>query len=181
MRIDPYKHKEKYMNWKKKVEKGIPDISEYNSDLILRYISDMENGLNVSSTNRKGSRSYIHLNNLRQRMIFLSKKFEEMYKLEKITEITEEQLHKHFTDMRNGVIKRKDGSCYKSVCDYVRIFKAFWHWYMKVSKKVGNRVPDITEDLEGKIESSENEKVKGLYRKLHDHYQGILELQEELL
>jgi len=42
MKIDPYKHKERYLNWKEKVnERGIPGISKANSDLILRYLYDM--------------------------------------------------------------------------------------------------------------------------------------------
>jgi hypothetical protein len=54
----------------------IEGISRENSDLILRYIFDMELGMNVSRKSAKGSRSYIRLNNLKQRMIFMSKRFE---------------------------------------------------------------------------------------------------------
>jgi hypothetical protein len=42
MKIDPYKHKEKFLTWKEKVKNGIPDISKQNSDIIRQYISDME-------------------------------------------------------------------------------------------------------------------------------------------
>ena len=79
MKIDPYKHKEKYLTWKEKVKEGIPMIGRYNSDLTLQYLSDMERGLNVSSKNSKGSRSYIRLNSLREKMIFFSNKFKELY------------------------------------------------------------------------------------------------------
>lgn len=68
MKIDPYKHKEKYLNWKPKVKDGIPGISEANSETILQYLSDMEHGLNVSAKSVKGPRSFIRLNNLRQRL-----------------------------------------------------------------------------------------------------------------
>jgi hypothetical protein len=37
-KIDPYKHKERYIQWKKESEKGIPEISKYDSDLILQYL-----------------------------------------------------------------------------------------------------------------------------------------------
>lgn len=37
MKIDPYKHKEKYFKWKEKVKKGIPNLNKHDSDLILRY------------------------------------------------------------------------------------------------------------------------------------------------
>ena len=44
MKLDPYKHEEKYMKWKKDVEKAgcIEGISKANSDLVMRYIFDME-------------------------------------------------------------------------------------------------------------------------------------------
>lgn len=147
MKIDPYKHKEKFLTWKEKVKNGIPDISKQNSDIILQYISDMENGLNVSSKSVKGARSHIRLNNLRQRMIFLAKQFEHYCKVG-LTEINEERLFKLFNAMRNGTIKRRDGESYQSVVDYVKPFKAFWHWYMKVNKKKGINIQDITEDLD---------------------------------
>lgn len=147
MKIDPYKHKEKFLTWKEKVKNGIPDISKQNSDIILQYISDMENGLNVSAKSVKGARSYIRLNNLRQRMIFLAKQFEHYCNVG-LTEIIEERLFKLFNAMRNGTIKRKDGEIYQSVVDYVKPFKAFWHWHMKVNKKKGINIQDITEDLD---------------------------------
>jgi hypothetical protein len=31
MKIDPYNHKEKYLNWKEKVKDGIPGITKENS------------------------------------------------------------------------------------------------------------------------------------------------------
>lgn len=45
MKIDPYKHKERYLNWKMKVESGIPEISRENSDIIKQYIFDWKEGL----------------------------------------------------------------------------------------------------------------------------------------
>ena len=107
MKIDPYKHKEKYFSWKEKINKaGIPKISKENSGIIIKYLTDMEFGLNVSATNQKGARSYIHLNNLKQRMIFMSKQFEERYDITDLTKITEVQLHDYFSKMRNGTIKK---------------------------------------------------------------------------
>ncbi|MFZ5954827.1 MAG: hypothetical protein ACOYT4_00190 [Nanoarchaeota archaeon] len=60
MKIDPYKHKDQYLEWKDKVKSQIPEISKYNSDLILKYLNDMENGLNVALGSKKGSRSYTY-------------------------------------------------------------------------------------------------------------------------
>ncbi|MBU4070148.1 MAG: site-specific integrase [Nanoarchaeota archaeon] len=148
MKIDPYKHKEKYLNWKEKVKEKIPEISEQNSDLLLKYLQDMENGLNISNTNAKGSRGYPRLNNLKQRMIFLIKEFEKRYNLMNMAQTTEEQLHAFFAGMSNGTIQKQNGGCYKSTADYVKVFKAFWHWYQKINRKKGNKIEDITTDLD---------------------------------
>ena len=146
MKIDPYKHKERYLKWKITAE-GIKGVCEKNSDAIMQYLSDMENGLNVSSQSVKGPRSFVRLNNLKQRLTFLARKIEEHVNVA-LTEISEEQLVIFFNAMRNGTIKRSDGKQYQSVADYVNPFKAFWHWHMKVSKKTGVTIVDITVDLD---------------------------------
>ena len=150
MKRDPYKHKEKYEAWKERIDKigYIEGISRENSDLILRYIFDMELGMNVSRKSAKGSRSYIRLNNLKQRMIFMSKRFEEYYKLKCLTDLTEQQVITFFSKMRSGEIKRVDGGVYRSVVDFVKIIKAFWNWHIKVNRKQGIKILDITEDLD---------------------------------
>jgi integrase len=91
-------------------------------------------------------------------MMFFSKKFREVYGLDDITNITEEQIMTFFSDMRNGSLKRDDGKEYISVCTFVKNFKAFWHWHQKVSKKQGIEVPDITQDLD-----TSQEKPKWVY------------------
>ena len=147
MKIDPYKHKEQYLNWKGKVKGGIDEVSTANSDIIIEYISDMENGLNVSSKSVKGPRSYVRLNNLRQRMISLANHLKQHCDFDLI-DISEEYVIKFFNAMRNGTIKRKDGKPYQATVDFVKTFKAFWHWHMKVKRKQGVLIPDITEDLD---------------------------------
>jgi integrase len=147
MKIDPYKHEVTFLSWKKKVKNGIPGISRANSDVIHRYIADMEMGLNVSASSPKGSRSYARLNGLRQRLVYLAAQWEQRLKVT-VTEVTEEQLMDFFNSMRNGTIRKQNGGQYKSVVDYVKAFKAFWHWHMKVSRKRDRQVKDITEDLD---------------------------------
>jgi len=152
MKIDPYKHKERYLKWKEKTQSGIPEISEFNSSLIKSYLSDMEKGLNISSLSAKGSRSHIRLNSLKEKTIFFAKKFKEFYNLDKITDISEEQLVGFFSDMKNGVRIKANGGVYSSVDSFAKIFKAFWHWHQKVSKKNGVEIPDITVDLDTRQE-----------------------------
>ncbi|MFH1503217.1 MAG: hypothetical protein ABIE36_01005, partial [Candidatus Diapherotrites archaeon] len=148
MKIDPYKHKERYLSWKASINGRISGLSEKNSKIIFEYILDMENGLNVASVSKKGARSYTRLNNLKQRMIFLIKQFEGRYALTDITQISERILHDFFTGIKNGTITRLDGKTYQSPTDYVKIFKAFWHWYQKVNRKQGKEVQDLTIDLD---------------------------------
>ena len=147
MKIDPYKHEEKYLRWKKKTEKGIPEITPENSKIIKRYLSDMEIGINVSSVSQKGPRSYNRLNNLKNKMIFFAKRLKEIYGLEKITDISEEQLFLLFSSMENGKIQKEAGGRYTGVDTFVRVFKAFWHWHQKVNRKNNLEIKDITIDL----------------------------------
>jgi hypothetical protein len=147
-KLDPYKHKEKYLAWKEKNQSGISDISKENSRITLQFLNDMESGLNVATSSKKGSRSYIRLNVLKQRLASLSKMFDERFGLKNVTDITEEQLFEFFLGMRTGKIKRHDGKNYRSPKHFVKDFKAFWHWWMKVNKKQGVEIKDITVDLD---------------------------------
>jgi len=148
MKFDPHKNKERWEKWKSQNHSGISGISEYNSEIILKYLNDMELGINISITNKKGSRSPTRLNSLKNRMVLLAKHFEKRYDLDKITNISEEQLIGFFTKMRSGEIRKANNGIYKSVRDYAKILKAFWHWYQKSSKKQGMEISDITVDLD---------------------------------
>jgi len=148
MKIDPHKNKEIWEAWKKKSESGISGISEENSKLILQYLKDMELGINISQVSKKGTRSPVRLNSLKNRMVLLTKHFERLYGLTKITDISEEQLIEFFTKMRSGEIRKQNNEVYQSVRDYAKIFKAFWHWHQKVMKKQGKDVNDITAYLD---------------------------------
>ncbi len=79
-------------------------------------------------------------------MVFLSKMFETHYGTN-LTDITDEQLIGFFARIRKGDIRKKDGGIYKSAVDFINVFKAFWHWWMKINKKKGLKIPDITEIL----------------------------------
>ena len=152
MKIDPYKHKEKYISWREKVKEGIPETSRENSDLILQYLNDMEKGINIATSSVKGSRSYIRLNTIKDKLLFFSKKFKEIYNIDKIFEINEDKAVSFFSDMKNGNIKKSDGKTYMSVDTYAKVFKAFWHWYQKVNKKKGIEISDITTDFDTRQE-----------------------------
>ena len=62
--------------------------------------------------------------------------------------LKEEQLLSFFANLRSGEIKNKFNKSYKSVRDFVKIFKAFWHWHQKINKKKDIDIQDITLDLD---------------------------------
>lgn len=147
-RIDPHHHEERYKRWKQ--QEAIRNVSPENAEIILRFLRDMELGLNVSSMSKRGPRSYMRLNTLRVRIPMLARRFEERFAVGKVTDVTEEQVLTLFSQMRSGVIRRSDGGTYTAVADFVKDFKGFWHWYMTAQRKQGNTVPDITLDLDSR-------------------------------
>ena len=178
MKIDPYKHKERYTKWKAKGGELI-GLSKSDSDLVKDYLEDMEMGMNVAKTNKKGSRSFARLNAIKSRMVFISKKFNEKFELNSVIDITEEQLHKFFTDMRNGNIRKANGKEYTSPKFYVKDFKAFWHWYQRKSRKAGKIVDDITVDLDTSGDKPKwvylsEEQVKELYNRAKFDYKVLI-------
>ena len=49
---------------------GIEGLSKFNSEIILKFLNDMEIGINVGMGTKKGSRSYIRLNTLKDKIFF---------------------------------------------------------------------------------------------------------------
>lgn len=72
-KVDPYNHKERWENWKNRSTDAIEEISDFNSELLLRYLNDMEKGINVASSTKKGARSPTRLNTLRTKLVFMPK------------------------------------------------------------------------------------------------------------
>lgn len=151
-KIDPYKQKETFLRWKDKRDSELMDITADNRTLFFEYMNDMESGINVASSHRKGSRSYVRLNTIRIRIVYIIRTLENKYNIQKITDLSEDQAHQFFNSMRRGEIKKRDGTIFKSVKDYVQDFKAFWHWWQKTNKKRGIEIKDITLDLDTSVE-----------------------------
>ena len=155
MKLDPYKHKERYLKWKEETEKGIEGLSDYNFQLLKRYVFDMERGVNIAAWSVKGPRGFSRLNTIKDRFVVVCRNFKELYNLDKITDISEDQLLGFFADMKSGVIKTSYGAAFKSTETLSKIFKAFWHWWMKTNKKQGIEIKDITIDLDTRQEKPE--------------------------
>jgi integrase len=179
IKYDPHKNKEKWIKWKERNKNGIKGISEYNSKILLQYIKDMELGINVSTTNKRGPRSPQRLNGLKYRVIFLMKQFEKRYKLDKVTDLTDEQLIEFFAMMRNGEFRKANGEKYQSVQDYAKSFKAFWHWWQRVNRKQDIQIKDITIDLDSSGEKPrwvylDENQIKLLYENANFKYKTLI-------
>jgi len=181
MKIDPYNNQEGYLEWKRKISSSgrIEKLSESNSEILLKFLDDMEIGINVGMGAKKGSRSFIRLKSLRDKLAFLFKKTEELFDLQKIYEVSEVQLHSIFSYMENGKITKVNGERYKAVGDYVKIFKTFWHWYQKINKKNSIEIKDITSDLNAKSEKPDwvyltDEQIRSLCDKAKYEYKVLI-------
>ena len=153
MRRDPHHYQETYQRWKTSTTSGIDGLSPENAALLLAYLADMETGRNIAKGTRKGARSFARLNNIRQRLGFLMRAFDERHHTP-ITLVTEEQVHAYFGAMRAGTLTRLDGRAYRSTGDYVNVFKSFWHWHMRASRRRGEHVEDICTELDYRSEKA---------------------------
>ena len=144
-KADPFQNKHRWEKWKKELKVstrfGEHSLSEINRNLILEYLLDMEAGYNVA---RKGRLSYIRLNTIRQRIIWVL----ENIGIDDITKAARRDLLIFFNKMASGEIKRRDGTQYRSVSDYIKVFKAFWHWFQKKELEHDRIIKDITIDLD---------------------------------
>lgn len=147
MVLDPQNSKKQYLNFKEQFKKRTKKLSKVNSDYLLSYLEDMEVGNNTAN---KKPLSYIRLKTIKIRIMFVMQQFQKRYKVNDITQVPEKTAQKFFKEMSEGIIKKSDGKPYKSTKDYLRVFKAFWHWYERVEGRKGNRVLDITKYIDVK-------------------------------
>ncbi len=147
--IDPYKNKEKFDNWDKRIE----TISRENEAIIVRYIMDLKQGINLNPKAVKGKRGYHRLITQKHRLKRVAELLEKHYKIKNIAPTTPQELKKLegaigdlFSKMEDGEIKKKDGKRYISIRDYIKGFKAFWHWFMVYMKREKDKmIPDIAQ------------------------------------
>lgn len=153
-KLDIYKHDDLYKNWKEDaLNCGIDNLTKENSDILIKFIFDLEAGVNVNGS-KKGGRSTARLNNVRQRMSQMFRMMQargiKNFSVTSRKDLLQLEIDvaEFFKEMRNGEIKTDKGNIYKSVDTYVSIFKSFWHWYQKVNRKKGKVIFDITLDLD---------------------------------
>ena len=73
----------------------------------------------------------------------------------------------------------ENGKKYQTTGDYIKVFKAFWHWHQTVNRKHGIEISDITLDLD-----AHREKPKWVYlteeqvKRLQRFYSSIIKISD---
>ncbi len=131
-------------------------LSEPIVALLRRYFADMEVGANINPASRRGARSYGRMRNLKGKMHTLCLIFQDELGIATLEELEckEREILLLTKKMREGkVLSRKsDRMPLTAIGTYVKIIKAFWHWYMRAQRKEGKNINDITIDLDGRDE-----------------------------
>lgn len=141
--IDPYRSKEKFNTNSLNQLSSFP---EKEAKIIKQYVEDMRRGRNVNG--HKGKRGYAHLRSLISRLRKIDQISQNHFG-KNLLDLEVNEIHDLFDGMREGKIKKADGKLYKSTNDYIKIFKAFWNWHLRVNRKEGKEIKDITIDLSG--------------------------------
>lgn len=147
--IDPYKNKERYKSWDKKIE----NISKENCQAIVMYLEDMRKGININPKAMKGKRGYHRLNNQKHRLSRVFSLLEKHYGIKNVMVSSSEDIKRLkekvgdlFEKIEEGEIKKTNGEKYTSVRDYIKGFKAWWHWHITYChNEFEKTIPDICE------------------------------------
>jgi integrase len=140
---DPYDSKNKWKAWISNNPK-INNTLEFNSNLIIQFLKDFELGQNIHKKSKRGERSPIRLLALKSRLSFFAQQFNK----KKFVDISKTEIHQLFKDMNEGTIKKNDGKPYLSVSSYVKDWKTFYHWLLKVGK--------VKEDINDELSRTEH-------------------------
>lgn len=168
MKRDPYNNKERWIKWKERNKKKIPDISLNNSKIVLEFLNDMEQGMNTTPRN-KGRREPTTLINLKDHIIFILK-----YLKKPIQNITKKDLHNLENKIREGKILKKNGQIFTAFGNYIKDFKSFCGWLVRTGKIEYN----ISEDLSKKTNKPKwvylgEQKIKKFFNLLSFDYKAL--------
>lgn len=153
VKIDPHGHEPSYRRWK---ERGmsLEGLTEANAVMIRRYLEDMEIGANVNPGSKRGARSYGRLRNLKSKLHTLAMILQTEMGMNSWGELEfqERNLLLAIKRMREGTVlgRKNRKEPILAVGTYVKVLKAFWHWYMRASRRDGRDVRDTTIDLDGR-------------------------------
>lgn len=147
-RIDPFDSAGKYARWKHERGQVLPGVPEASAKLIRRFLWDLERGVNTAVGSARGPRSPKRLLALRHRLSWVARQLATQADVIDLSKATEDQVHALFTALESGAIRKGDGEKYRSTADFVKDFKTFWHWWMRLEHREGRTVADITTYLD---------------------------------
>lgn len=168
-RRDPYNNKDCWEKWKEKNKKKIKGISEHNSKLMLQFLNDMEQGINISPKTVKGPRTPTTLINLKDHISFFALKIKK-----DLDKLTKEQIHEFDKKIREGKIKKRNGKEFRAFGNYIKDFKNFYGWLLRTGKVK----QDITIDLSKKTNKPKwvylnEDKFKKLANRCNPDYKAL--------
>ena len=126
MKRDAYNNEEKWTKWKELNFKGIKGIRKADSDLLIEFLKDMELGLNTPK-DINGKRSPSTLMNLSSHNLFFAKNFKKPF-----LKLTKKDLHALEDKIHRREITKQNGKRFMAFGNYIKDFKAFWHWAQSV-------------------------------------------------
>ncbi len=158
MKYDPHNNEKRFKKFEEEKKfigfngktYGVIQLSDLNTKLIHEYLEDMKAG---AYTFRKKPIKYARLNNIKQRLVWITKKLEDTYQLKNMCNLEQKQCLDFFNVlMREGEIKTIQNKKYTSVDSYVNVFCAFWHWFMRKANSLS--VEEVAEQKNKKVELS---------------------------
>jgi len=140
---DPYYFDTCWINFKKKLlDKNIEGVSKENLEIITQICLDFEQGKNTSKHAPKGIRSHARLYSLAIILCLFARIINE----KKFTDLTKDECHQLFDDMRTGKIKTKYGSNYGNISDYIKDFKTLFNWLIKTKRITENPAEELVQE-----------------------------------
>lgn len=164
-RIDPLKKDQLYANWRKRNKKGMFGLSKSNSDIILKFLSDMEQGLNTAKQSKKGGRSKARLLALAYHLKKVASLIKEKYNKNLLELDNRKQINSFFEEFKNGDIKTNKGEPYQSSDDFIRDFVCFWNWHVRVTDEENEEIDEKNRVIEKENRSLPKAKKKPLLEK----------------
>ena len=150
-KYDPHQHKLYYLRWKERGSK-FKGVSDRDASIIKVMLADMEIGANVNPSSKKGARGYGRLRNLKAKLQTLFSLMEANLGIECVTELEDRDMDllRFFKSMRDLQLKcrRCPSKPLRAFGTYARVFKSFWHWYMRAQRRQNREVRDITTDID---------------------------------
>lgn len=132
--LDIKNYRDRYKSWKAKaIRGGYPEVSKSNMKWILKYLDDLELGMNLTTKYKPG---YLRVREVAVTLQRLAVIIQDRFK-KNILNLNKLEAHVFFDDLENGKIRRLDGEKYEGLNNFLKNIKPFWGWYCRIKKNDG--------------------------------------------